>query len=148
MMAKQRLIDADQIKRMHTILSKLGVTKEEKVDLMKIHCSDGREILSSKDLYYSEAASIIEHLSYIQQHTPGMMADYLRCDIMRKKIISICREMGWHKGGRADMERIEEWVLKYGHSGKAFNDYKYKELPMLVTQAENHLASFMKGFKR
>ncbi len=68
-------------------------------------------------------------------------------DAMRKKIISCCREMGWHKSGKADMLRIEAWVLKFGYLHKKLNAYTAQELPQLVTQAENMKNGYLASLK-
>ena len=56
---------------------------------------------------------------------------------MRRKIIALFRKMGYQEDGKADMERIYAWVLKYGLLNKSLNQYTYDELPKLVTQVES-----------
>jgi len=88
---------------------------------------------SSRDMTDQEAREMIQYLE--GQNTAPDPADR-----MRKKIISMAREMGWEirtaKGRAADMERIKNWVLKYGLHKKPFKDYQVNELPALVTQFE------------
>lgn len=55
---------------------------------------------------------------------------------MRRKVIALFRKMGYQENGKADMERIYAWVLKYGILKKAMNEYTHDELPQLVTQVE------------
>lgn len=68
-------------------------------------------------------------------------------DRMRKKIISMAREMGWEVNGadgkRADMDKIKNWVLKYGINKKPFNSYTATELPALVSQFEKIYKDFL-----
>jgi hypothetical protein len=68
-------------------------------------------------------------------------------DRMRKKIISLAREMGWElrttAGKAADMDRIKNWVMKYGYLKKPLNDYTINELPRLVTQFEHVYRDFL-----
>lgn len=66
------------------------------------------------------------------------------CDRMRKKIISLLMQCGYRDGqGRPDMYRIYAFTLKYGYLHKPLNDYKYNELPKLVTQVENVYRKFV-----
>jgi hypothetical protein len=70
------------------------------------------------------------------------------CNTMRRKIISMAREMGWnqhnHATGKlqANMERIEGWCIHHGYLAKGLNKYSFDELPKLVTQMEYVLADF------
>lgn len=70
------------------------------------------------------------------------------CNTMRRKIISMAREMGWnqhnHATGKlqANMERIEGWCIYHGYLNKGLNKYSFEELPKLVTQMEYVLADF------
>ena len=60
----------------------------------------------------------------------------------------MAHEMGWQKAdGKIDIERINNWCLAYGvgPEKKKFNDYKYHELPALVTQFKKVYQSFLKG---
>jgi hypothetical protein len=63
-----------------------------------------------------------------------------RCNQMRRKIISMARQMGWHttcpNTGRlkANMERIENWCQNFSYLHKGLNQYTYQELPQLVSQ--------------
>jgi hypothetical protein len=69
-----------------------------------------------------------------------------RSDIMRKKIISQAHEMAWElPGHKADMARINDWCVKFGYLHKPLNQYKYTELPALVTQFDSVYRSFLKA---
>lgn len=63
-----------------------------------------------------------------------------QCDIMRKKIISMAKTIGWvtypHGPTKpvADMDRIEKWCVKFGKFHKKLNQHTYKELTELVSQ--------------
>lgn len=58
---------------------------------------------------------------------------------MRRKIISKAHELHWHLPGtqKADMDRINNWCIKYGPFKKRLNLHSSKELPILVTAFEN-----------
>jgi hypothetical protein len=97
---------------------------------------------STKELYYSEADLLIRHLE-------SLFREEDKCDKMRKKIISMAREMGWETivNGKvkADMNSIESWCIKFGQFHKGLNQHKYNELTALVTQFEQVYKSFLKG---
>ena len=68
---------------------------------------------------------------------------------MRKRILSLCYEYGWVKFSEAkkrhqvDFDRLDAWMFRYGYLKKKLNQYKYAELPALVTQFEKVLESFV-----
>jgi hypothetical protein len=66
---------------------------------------------------------------------------------MRRKIISMAREMGWHTRNATgqlvcNMERVEQWCILHGYMAKGLNKYTFEELPKLVTQMEYVLMDF------
>ncbi len=67
------------------------------------------------------------------------------CQTMRRKIIAIFRKMNYTNNEKADMQRIEEWCLKYGKFKKKLNEHNYQELTELVTQAEFVQKSYILG---
>ena len=65
---------------------------------------------------------------------------------MRRKIIGILAERGAiNDKGKPDMESVYAWARKYGYLHKHLNAYTLAELPKLVTQAENIIASDLKA---
>lgn len=103
---------------------------------------------SSKELNNAEMLAIINDLE-------KGFKELDRADAMRKKIISMAHEMGWHtpegikKGGeikyKADMKRIDAWCCgKYSLYKKPLNAHNYHELVKLVTQFNLYYTSFMK----
>jgi len=70
---------------------------------------------------------------------------------MRRKIMHLAHEMNITKKnalGRsvADVQRIDEWMLKYSYLKKKLNAYTLSELPKLVSQYEAVYKSFIKNF--
>ncbi len=58
-------------------------------------------------------------------------------DTQRKKVISYARAAGWTRhNGKADMERINNWCIQYGHGHQPLNDYTPEQLPKLIYQAQ------------
>jgi len=67
-------------------------------------------------------------------------------DTQRKKIIANLRKVGYTlPDGRSDMQSIHTWVIKYGYLHKPLNAYRAKELPFLVSQAQNVTDKFIQG---
>ena len=128
-------LNADQLKIISTICSKLHISKEYKTTMVN-GFSDGR-CTSSKKLYFNEAKALISHLQDLQgtqTKSPGTIR-------MIGKICGYAREMSWSKKNPegkivADMNRLNEWAIKYGYLHKKINAYHYDELPILVTQFE------------
>lgn len=127
----------EQNKRLHTLLGKLGVEKEQKEEL--VFGFSGERTISSAELTMQECYSLCNHLQ-------GMIyASDDRADVMRKKVLSICHEMKWKlESGKIDWEHLNDWLMKYGYLHKSLNEYKEKELPKLVTQFENLLRDYLK----
>lgn len=100
---------------------------------------------SRKDLTDSEAIELINWLKIQPQPTDDS-------DKMRKKIISMAHECGWHnfdvsKGRwKIDMKRVNNWCVNYSYLKKELNKYSYEELPKLVTQFSKVYRSFLEKF--
>jgi hypothetical protein len=131
-------VNRAQLARIHILLDKLGRTAY-KADYV-IDATNGREH-SSKQLTYAEAESMLTVL--IAEERKFNQKQHDAADTMRKKVISGLRECGYNVGGRADMNRINAWVLQYGYMHKALNAYTVKELPKLVNQADAMRQSFL-----
>jgi hypothetical protein len=123
--------------RFHLLLTQTG-KKPHKAALVYSFTNGRSE--SSRDMTNQEAKELVHYLENI--NTADDPADR-----MRKKIISMAREMGWElrtaTGKVADMERIKNWVTKYGYLKKPLNDYQINELPRLVTQFEQVYKDFL-----
>lgn len=64
-----------------------------------------------------------------------------KCLPMRNKILYYAHLLGWTKQNPqgkivANVQRVDEWMLKYSYLKKKLHSYTYKELPILVTQFE------------
>lgn len=110
--------------------------------LLVASVSNGRTE-SLKDITPAETQALIKHLekSAKPKKDPS--------DVMRKKIISIAWQMNWtkkNKSGKlgADISRINNWCNKFGYLHKDLNDYKYKELPKLLTQFQSMYKDYLK----
>lgn len=122
------------IRRIHALLPQ-SIKKDAdlKAELVLQFTGDQARV-STKYLSDQEAKRLINYL-IAQQPT----------NKMRKKILSMCHEMHWHKPGTTalDWERLEAWMLKYGQrKTKDLNAYNEQELRVLVTQLERVLESY------
>ena len=134
------LINKAQNGHLHALISKIGITKEEKK--IMIHSATEGRSESSKDLTEWEAKCLIKALEVNNPSTkikPG--------DKQRKKIIMYFRNCGHSKDGKADMSYINEWCKRYGYLHKKLNDYTVKQLPKLVYQAEQMYNDFCSATK-
>lgn len=70
-------------------------------------------------------------------------ASFMEGNNMRRKIFSLCHELGWTKSDKGkqvvDQKRLNAFLEKRGYLHKPLNFYTPKELPTLVTQFENML---------
>lgn len=147
----------DQNKRLHTLLAKLGIDRStddgrENFEDMVYKATNGRTTHSSKMLI-TECQAVINNLKVMQGQrvqevkTPAPEFENSAENKMRRKILSICREMGpqWYRSGY-NWEHINKWLFKYGYLHKGLNEYTKEELPKLITQFENLLKShYAKG---
>lgn len=142
----------DQNKRLHAILGKMGIDRStdegrEILEQMVYDVTKGRTSSSSKMLI-DECQALINNLKAMTGERPssytGAVSKYKddKADKMRKKCLSICREMGgdWlMANGQYNWKKINEWLYKSGYLHKSFNSYTAAELPKLVYQFEKLL---------
>lgn len=127
-------------KCLHSLLSQKGLMDHKRELVMSF---SGGRTEHSRDMNDVEANEMIRYLR--SQTDPA--------DKMRKKIISMAHEMNWHSDShwngtqKVDMQRLNDWCVKYGFGKKKLNDYSYKELPRLVTQFEHVYLSYIKSLK-
>ena len=130
-------ITNSQIKAVHVLLSKRGLL-DEKEYIIKMLTSNRTGHVTGMTKY--EAADLIRYMS---KNDPRKGAE----DTMRKKIISMAHEMGWHLEGsvKINMDRVNQWCETYGYLHKRLNQYSYAELPGLISQFETVYIKFLKG---
>lgn len=131
------LRNKEQNKQLYALLNKLGIDTETRHEIVYTY-TQGRTS-SSSEMSVTECQAMINDL---RQRSPNDTA----ADQMRKKIISLFIKQGYTlPNGKADMDAINVWSNKYGHQHKNLNNYKYNELPILVSQAEAMYYSFVKN---
>lgn len=125
---------AQQNTQLHALIGKLGIDKDLKEELVAKFTSN-RET-SSAQMQYGECQDLINHLLQIAGGSHSQ--EWKASNKMRRKILMICHEIGWETpSGKVDFSRLNAWLLKFGYLHKAnLNEYKYNELPTVVSQFE------------
>lgn len=130
------LISKQQLGQLHGLLGALQLTSF-KADIVA-SASNGRTE-SSKELYFTEAVSLIANLREKKKAKFGPM---------RKKVIHQCCMMGMvDDGDRPDYVRINKFVKGIGKRNpkkKELNQLNWKELIAVTTQVE---AVYVKSLK-
>ncbi|MGB4776134.1 MAG: hypothetical protein WBP45_13225 [Daejeonella sp.] len=132
-------------KQFFAICKKHGLDYKDKV----AEFTEGRTD-SLKALTDGEYKEMMIRLSRMNTPPPG--------DAIRKKIISMARQMGWvikcdaHSKSTplwiADMQRIDNWCLHYGKYKKRLNDHSPAELGVLASIFEEVLKTYLKGLNK
>lgn len=100
-----------------------------------VYGASGGRTTSLRELTSDEARQLLSNLFETDPAQP-----------MRKKIFSMAHEMRWvqsNNPGKVDSNRLDQVLIKFGYLHKPLMQYKYEELPRLVTQVENMLASYL-----
>jgi hypothetical protein len=106
---------------------------------------------SMKDLTDGEYKSLVGQLNQFLQSIEGERPVINRDteQRQRRKIIALFAKMGYTKGSKADMVRIEFWVKHYGlqkQDGKvSINHYHGADLTKLVSQVEAVYETYLTG---
>lgn len=129
---------SSQNRTIHMLLTQTGLATQ-KANI--VFGATGGRSDSSRDLSDAEVRDLISYLRSL----PNREAD--KADKMRKKILSMAHEMGWHilTHGKyhIDMIRVNAWMQKFSYLHKPLDFYKYNELPRLVTQFEAVYKTFL-----
>jgi hypothetical protein len=140
----EKIMNAAQHKLVMTMFSKLGLIHQK--ENIVAGFSNGKTT-STRALDHNASIELIRWLKSQDKEEQA-------AEKQRRKIIAIARTMGWEKivvqpdgsiKKKADMERIDNWCLKFGYLHKKLNHYKLYELPTLVTQFEAVEKSFLKS---
>lgn len=134
---------AKQNNELHYLIGQLGIDAEHKEELVYQY-SNGRTT-SSAEMIIPECQALINHLKaatkgYSKVKDPKSDP----ANVMRRKILSICHEMGWKNeiSDQIDWEKLNGWLFQYGYLKKDLNSYTLYELPKLVTQFEQLLRDY------
>lgn len=126
---------------------------------IKIQCKQ-LGIDSAEQAYaYSDART--EHVSELRSNEASDLIKFLSAalnepengvDKMKGKILSKAHEMGWELPGisstgkrRINMEKVDNWCIKYGYLKKPLDQHTEVELPQLVTQFSKAWKDYLTG---
>jgi hypothetical protein len=119
-----------QIVKIHQFKNAFKLDEETYRDLINQYTNSRSN--SSKDMYWHEAAQLINYFDNCGNDSTNRQ---------RRKMIGIAHTMGWNLFNetnplkpKADMDRINNWCVKFGFGHKPLNDYTTQELPKLITQ--------------
>lgn len=121
-----------QNSQLWALLNKLKLDRDILGDLV-FQSTNGRT-RSSKETTSIECQSLLNHLRHLQtQMGDKKPKEDTPENKMRRKIIARMHEMNWRTpAGKADMKRLENWLLKYTAEKKKFNNYTFEELQKLI----------------
>lgn len=135
---------AIQNKQLHAILGKLNLEQEVKQQLVFNH-TQGRTT-STKEMQINECQALINYLNHLQKNivevkeVPAPVKLITPEQKMRRKVLSICHEMGWRlPSGKIDINRVNAFCLNHSTLKKELNAHTAKELPKLISQFEQLL---------
>ena len=126
-----------QIIAIYAALGKAGLRDEKDSIVGKF---TGGRTSSTRDMSHGEAAELI---SALKEYDPT----YQKENKMRKRIISMAHEMGWHipDTKKISLAKLDAWCMQYSYGRKRLNKYEYAELPRLVAQFEIVYKKYLKG---
>ena len=137
-----KTVEKDQIKIIHTLLSRIGRANEKEFKMELVQNYTGRRATSTTQLTYNEAAELIADL----QRQVALTPDQIKANAKRRLILSYAHQMGWEKdNGSVDMERVNAWCEKYGQYHKPLNEHSVTELSHLIVQYERVYKGFLKS---
>ena len=137
-------VNNGQIAKIHVLLAQIGMAKDKEYKRNLVQQYSLGRAESTTKLTWKEACDMIADLerSSGSQKTP----DELRADRKRKLILHYAHQMGWElEGKKIDMQRVNDWCVKYGYLHKELNDYTLAELSKLVWQVETAYKYYLKG---
>lgn len=130
------------------LVVKAGLTEGDKEEIA-FSFSNNRTGSFSK-LLPDESRGVIKYLLNLNniERSPA--------DKMRGKILSLAHEMHWTKSGKADIDKVNNWCVKYSGlklplrhvPGKGLPDGQIadKDLPKVVTAFKNMVDTYLNGF--
>jgi len=136
-----------QHKQLFALLNQSGLMEHRK-DVVYSFTNGRTE--STKELEQKEYKALIDYLKVVKENTTEK-DDFMKGEHMRKRIFSMCHQYGWtafdatKRKHTVDVDKLNGWMQKYSYLHKSINQYKYNELPQLVTQFETVLKTFLES---
>lgn len=140
-----REITKTQIAAIHVILRDHGLTAEKPRIISEI---SGGRTESTRCLYFEEARQWINAMNGLKKPEPDPRQKMVNSILaMAHEIKLIEKESAVTSSGikqKNNYRHLNEWMLKYSYLKKPLNEYKYAELPTLVTQFKSFYFSRIK----
>ncbi len=135
-------IDLKTNRKFWGIANNIGYTKSDVEELVFEVLNQRTSIV--RELNTTEYFKVLDYMQAIQiaKYPLGIakISDFEKGEKQRKKFFSICHELNWKlPNGQLDYPRINGWLKAKGYLHKAINEYKYADLPKLISQLENLL---------
>ncbi len=128
-----------QLSFIHVLLNQLGMADKEVKAELAFTYSAGRTS-STSELNQDEVKALINFLKKEAKQPDSPKEKMVR------KILSMAHEMRWElPGGKVDMNRLNDWCVKYGYKHKPLDQHTESELSLIVTQFERMYQDFMQG---
>lgn len=116
------------------LFSKAGIKEKELQQSLVLQFTNGRTERTS--LMLQDEAKELTNALQRMVDDPG--------DKMRKKIIHYAHLVGWKDAsGKADINALNAWCIRYGMYKKPLNDHNIEELSNLVSQFERVFKSYL-----
>lgn len=138
-------ITSRQIRLIHALLHAYArmrgypIEPDEKKQFI-LSCTNGRAA-STRQLTADEGQQVVDKIWDLIHE----LNTFQQADRQRKLIIHFAHLMGWQKpNGQADMQRINEYCIKYGYLHKPLMQYTSTELVKLVQQFQLMYLAYLK----
>jgi hypothetical protein len=130
------------------LLANAGLTDEDKKLIVLSHTGNRTESLT--ECNKEESAEVMRYLLNYNK------IEQSPADKMRGKILSLAHDMHWTKNKKADIDRVNNWCVKYSGfklplrhiPGKGLPDGQIADadLPKVVTAFQKMVDSYLNGF--
>jgi hypothetical protein len=153
-------VSKGQLAKIHILIGQQVGKNDDLKQTMVSSFTAGRTT-STKELTWKEAQDLIKALSGIappaprerkelspeeQQRNDIKMANYRECDKKRKLLIRYAHQMGWElPDGKADLDRLNGWCIKYGTYHKPLMEHSSTELSHIAVQLEKAYKDYLKS---
>lgn len=124
----EQAITPGQLRCIKTLMGKLKL-QAQKDDIVA-----GFTMQRSTHVSQMHLPEAIDLIKYLKAQDP----EEIKAEVMRRKIMWMAHEIGYELPSthKIDMKRLDGWCVEKGYLHKKLNQYRYAELPLLVTQFE------------
>ena len=133
-------------KKLFALLQKLGIPAKERANLAWQY--------SKERTTHTSELTPVEYSQLLTDLSEQDKAANAEGERMRRFIISMAHEMGWHKYDertgktKANMQSIDNWCVKHGKFHKKLDGHTKAELIELVSQFQEVHKSYLKTMNK